>query len=194
MTAVLTRPINVVARSHLASNRSSHVGEATLAAALTVLVLAEIAVSGPGQGVLVGSRAIVVVTFGVLLAAAVRGSVVHSPELVALILTAAALGLDVLGAAAGIAPTLFASTASPLGLHLLAALLIGAAAMVLGGRLLAAKAPAAVPLSILGVAQVGASGAALHGVSPTACYGAVLGIQATFGAVYVLTAIWRRHR
>ena len=194
MTAALTRPIDVVARPHPATNRSPQGGEAALAAALSVLVLAEIAVSGPGEGVLAGSRAIVVVTFGVLLAAAVRGSVVRTPELVALILAEAALGPDVLGAAARVAPALFGSTASPLGLHLLAALLTGAAAIVLGGRLLTAKAPTAVPLSILGVVQVGASGAALHGVAPTACYGAVLGIQAAVATWYVLTAVWRRHR
>ena len=166
-----------------------------MAATLVVLAVVESLTAGRFGGILAVSRTLALVTFGVLLAAPLKPGPARTPDIVMLMVTSAALAIDALAAASRFAPALVPSHGSALGLHLLAALLIGSAAFLLGLHLIAGNGRTVAALLLaFGSAQIAVAGAAVHGSAPTTCYAAALAVNAAAGLAYLLIPASRRNQ
>jgi hypothetical protein len=154
-----------------------------LGAALTALALAELATTGQIAGVVAACRGIVLVA----LPTARRG--VRAPDLVAAAFAGAGLAIDQTAAASRYAPQLVGSTHLR-GLHLVAAMLVGSAAVIIGVR---ARQATGVAMGTLGVAAVLLGGGAAHSALVQPWYTGLLVAQALCGAALALAGWTGRH-
>jgi len=164
-------------------------GVTGLGAALTALALADLATTGRIAGVVAACRGIVVITVLVLVALPTARRGVRAPDLVAAMLAAAGLAVDQTAAASRYAPQLVGST-DLRGLHLVAAMLVGSAAVMIGLR---ARHVTGVAMGTLGVAAVLLCGGAAHSAVVQPWYTGLLVAQALCGAALALAGWTGRH-
>lgn len=160
-----------------------------LGAALTVLALADVATTGRIAGVVAACRGIVLITVLVLVALPTAHRGVRAPDLVATTLAAAGLAVDQTAAASRYAPQLVGST-DMRGLHLVAAMLVGSAAVIIGVRV---RHAVGVAVGILGVASVLLCGGAAHSAAPQTWYTGLLVAQALCGTALAVAGWMGRH-
>lgn len=165
MTAQVADDVPPV-RSH---RNGADVGILGMGLALLLCASAQLLLDGAITGVAAGSASVVLVVIGALLWGGVRGTRPRTADPVVLVLAAGGLAIDELAAAALLAPQMVALDADPAGLSLVAALLLGSAALVLGTRVAAvgtADRTSAALLAALGAALVVIVALAVHTADP----------------------------
>jgi hypothetical protein len=138
--------------------------------------------------VLAASRSVVLVALLTLVAQPVVWQDVRVPDVVAAVLVAAGTALDQIAAASRYAPQLV-GMADLRGLHLVAALLVGVAATIVGMR---ARHGAGIAVAAFGVAAVVIAGGAVHADAPGPWYAGLLAAQALISTALAVAAAARR--
>ena len=170
-------------------SRPSDAGVLAMGLALTLLIGAEWAFGGRAGAVLAACRGIVLVTLLVLVAEPSVRAGPRVPDVMGIVLATSGLTIDQIAAASRYAPQLNEVGTGP-GLHLVSALLTGAAAVVLGARVMghAEKRSVGVVVACLGVTSLIIAGAGLHAPWDRRWYLALLVVHAMAGFA-VVTAL-----